>query len=59
MDAALREAQAGDLVLIFADAITRSWKQLIQFRPDAPARVVERTRVSRPEAGDRVAGGRC
>ena len=51
VDAALREAQAGDLLLIFADAITRSWKQLIQFRPDAPARVaVERPRVSRPEA---------
>ena len=50
VDAALREAQAGDLLLIFADAITRSWKQLIQFRPDAPARVLERPRVSRPEA---------
>jgi len=35
VDAALRHAQPGDLVLIFADAITRSWKQVIQFRPDA------------------------
>jgi cyanophycin synthetase len=35
VDAALRHAKPGDLVLIFADAITRSWKQLIQFRPDA------------------------
>jgi cyanophycin synthetase len=49
VDAALREAQAGDLVLIFADAITRSWKQVIQFQPDAAGRVVERPRVSRPE----------
>jgi len=48
-DAALREAQAGDLLLVFADAITRTWKQVIQFQPEAPARLVERPRVSRPE----------
>jgi cyanophycin synthetase len=49
VDTALREAEAGDLLLIFADAITRSWKQVIQFRPDAAPRLVERPRVSRPE----------
>jgi len=49
VDAALCEAEAGDLVLIFGDAITRSWKQVIQFRPDAASRPVERPRVSRPE----------
>jgi len=49
VDAALREAEAGDLVLIFGDAITRSWKQVIQFRPDAASRPIDRTRVSRPE----------
>jgi cyanophycin synthetase len=50
IDAALREAQAGDLVLLFADAITRSWKQVIQFRPEAPARLADRpVRVSKPE----------
>jgi cyanophycin synthetase len=49
VDAALRQAQAGDLLLIFADAITRSWKQVIQFRPDAGPRIVERPRISRPE----------
>jgi cyanophycin synthetase len=48
-DTALREAQPGDLLLIFADAITRSWKQVIQFRPEAPARLAERPRLSRPE----------
>ncbi len=48
-DTALREAQPGDLLLIFADAITRSWKQVIQFRPEAPARLTERPRPSRPE----------
>ena len=49
IDTALREAQPGDLLLLFADAITRSWKQVIQFRPEAPARLVERPRASRPE----------
>jgi cyanophycin synthetase len=49
IDRALREAQAGDLVLLFADAITRSWKQVIQFRPEAPARTVERRKQPRPE----------
>ena len=48
-DTALREAQPGDLLLVFADAITRSWKQVIQFRPEAPARLAERPRPSRPE----------
>jgi len=42
VEAGLREAEAGDLLLIFGDAITRTWKQVIQFRPDAAPRVVER-----------------
>ena len=42
VDAALRQAETGDLLLIFADAITRSWKQVIQFRPDAAPRLVAR-----------------
>jgi cyanophycin synthetase len=49
IDTALREARPSDLVLIFADAITRSWKQVVQFRPEAPARAPERPRTSRPE----------
>ena len=49
VDAALREAEPGDLLLIFADAITRSWKQMIQFRPDAAPPPAERPRSSRPE----------
>jgi cyanophycin synthetase len=49
IDAALHEADAGDLVLLFADAITRGWKQVIQFRPDAAPRPLERQRISRPE----------
>ncbi|MBL0311946.1 MAG: cyanophycin synthetase [Holophagaceae bacterium] len=34
VDAALRMGQPGDLLLIFADALTRSWKQVIKFRPE-------------------------
>jgi len=34
IDAALRMAQPGDLLLIFADAIARSWKQVVHFKPD-------------------------
>ena len=48
-DAALREADPGDLLLIFGDSITRTWKQIIQFRPEAAAAPAEQRRVSRPE----------
>ena len=34
IDAALRMGQPGDLVLVFADALTRSWKQIIKFQPE-------------------------
>jgi cyanophycin synthetase len=37
IDAALRMGQRGDLLLIFADALTRSWKQVIKFKPDDQA----------------------
>jgi cyanophycin synthetase len=49
LDTAMREAQPGDLVLIFVDAITRSWKQVIQFKPGGDGRPIERARISRPE----------
>jgi len=42
IDAALQMGRAGDLILIFADALTRSWKQVIKFRAEgapAPRRV--------------------
>ncbi|MFL5548552.1 MAG: glutamate ligase domain-containing protein, partial [Gemmatimonadales bacterium] len=48
VDTALREAEPGDLLLIFGDAITRTWKQVIQFRPDSTPQVVERIRPSQP-----------
>ena len=34
IDAALHMGRAGDLLLIFADALVRSWKQIIKFRPE-------------------------
>ncbi|HEY3351614.1 MAG TPA: cyanophycin synthetase, partial [Polyangia bacterium] len=34
VDAALRAARRGDLVLLFADQVTRTWKQVIKFRAD-------------------------
>jgi cyanophycin synthetase len=57
IERALQEAQSGDLLLIFADAITRGWKQVIQFRPEAPIRTVERRKKPRLEpvaAGEAV-----
>jgi cyanophycin synthetase len=55
VEAALREAQPGDLVLIFADAITRSWKQVIQFHPETGSQPAERLRISRPEPVEALA----
>ena len=37
IDAALRMGQFGDLLLVFADALTRSWKQVTKFRPEGAA----------------------
>ena len=46
VDAALRMGQAGDLVLVFADALTRSWKQIIRFKPEGDlARAAPRVEI--------------
>jgi len=37
VDAALRMARHGDLLLVFADALTRTWKQIIKFQPEGEA----------------------
>jgi len=34
IDAALRMGRTGDLLLVFADALVRSWKQITKFRPE-------------------------
>jgi cyanophycin synthetase len=33
IDSALRMGQAGDLLLVFSDALVRSWKQITKFKP--------------------------
>ncbi len=43
---ALRLARPGDLVLLFADALTRTWKQVINFRPDAAPSPADRARAA-------------
>ncbi len=40
VDRALTMARPNDLVLIFCDSITRSWKQIIYFHPTEPAKPV-------------------
>lgn len=52
IDAALHMGQAGDLLLIFADQLTRSWKQITKFKPPgAVARTQARpTRSPPPDA---------
>jgi cyanophycin synthetase len=49
IDAALNMGRAGDLLLIFADALVRSWKQIIKFRP-AGAEDTSRRAAAEPAA---------
>jgi cyanophycin synthetase len=45
--AALTEARPGDLVLIFGDAITRTWEQIASFRPaETERRLTRRSRLA-------------
>ena len=37
IDAALHMGQSGDLLLVFADALTRSWKQVTKFKAEGAA----------------------
>jgi cyanophycin synthetase len=37
IEAALKMGQQGDLLLIFADALVRSWKQITKFKPEGAA----------------------
>jgi cyanophycin synthetase len=36
-------ARPGDLLLIFADQVTRTWKQVVNFRSEGAAAPVERS----------------
>ncbi len=49
IDAALRMGRSGDLLLVFADALTRSWKQVIKFKPDAAAGGAPRAATAPPK----------
>jgi len=49
ISAALAMGDTGDLLMIFADALTRSWKQVIKFKPAGGAT----TAVAVPAAGAR------
>ena len=49
INAALKMGKPGDLILVFADALTRSWKQIIKFHPEGtPAPTV--TKAPEPAA---------
>ncbi len=53
VDAALRMGQPGDLILVFADALTRTWKQITKFDAggDAPR---PSPRLELPALGDGI-----
>lgn len=47
IDQALRMAKRGDLLLIFADALARGWKQIVNFRPDGAEVTIPEPRAAR------------
>jgi cyanophycin synthetase len=47
IESALRMGRAGDLVLIFADALARGWKQIVSFRSDESTSVMSAPRPAR------------
>ena len=49
IEAALRMAMPGDLVLIFADVLARGWKQITQFRPDVAAAALASPKTPVPQ----------
>jgi cyanophycin synthetase len=50
IDAALRMGRPGDLLLVFADALVRSWKQIIKFRPESLSEAPPPTPIASPNA---------
>jgi cyanophycin synthetase len=53
--AALAMGETGDLLMIFADALTRSWKQVIKFKPAAGS--AASVRLSGAAVGEGAAAG--
>lgn len=58
IDAALQMGAAGDLLLIFADALTRSWKQITKFRPAGAPPAAAAVEALAPTAPPRAAAAR-
>ena len=59
IDAALNMGQPGDLLLVFADALVRSWKQITKFRPaGAPEPQARAPRRRHPPRSPRPAPSR-
>ncbi|HEX4240844.1 MAG TPA: cyanophycin synthetase [Steroidobacteraceae bacterium] len=50
IDAALRMGEAGDLLLIFADALVRSWKQITKFKSNGALRFAAQPPAAQPHA---------
>jgi cyanophycin synthetase len=46
----LKSAQAGDLLMVFADQIARTWKQIIYFKPDSQVSVQRANLGDNPNA---------
>ncbi|UOV02988.1 cyanophycin synthetase [Pseudoxanthomonas mexicana] len=59
IDAALRMGRPGDLLLVFADALARSWKQITKFTPEGAeprsARTVELPSLAPAPSADEAA----
>jgi cyanophycin synthetase len=54
IDAALRMGESGDLLLIFADALVRSWKQITKFKSAGAAAATPAKRAPRPALDTRI-----
>ena len=54
IDAGLRMSQAGDVLLVFADTLVRSWKQIIKFKPEGVAEKVAVVAAASIDAEDAV-----
>ena len=52
IEAALNMGRPGDLLLVFADALVRSWKQIIKFRPEGAAEAPAPTPIASPAAAE-------
>jgi cyanophycin synthetase len=57
IDHALRMGRPGDLLMIFADALTRSWKQVTKFKPELSASAAAPAAARKPAAAPRTDDG--